>query len=229
MGQFNHDKTDMLYLMRAAISAAVLLVVVAAGVPALAQSTQQIEEAAAKTIHRHDIQAALPREDSSEMRHWKLANIPNWVWLCVVILALIVVFYPMLDELMFWRPRHKEDWDGLPEDAALRAQQSLASVAANADELARQGRYMEAIHLLLLHALSVMRLRLRVQFPDSLTSREILRAANLASEGRAALQDMVSRVELSYFGEYPSAEEDYAACRASFDVFVHHLEADPAR
>ncbi len=226
MGQFNHDKTDMLYLMRAAISAAVLLVVVAAGVPALAQSTQQIEEAAAKTIHRHDIQAVLPREDISEMR--KLA-IPNWAWLCVVILALIIVFYPMLDELMFWRPRRKEDWDGLPEDAALRAQQSLASVAANADELARQGRYMEAIHLLLLHALSVMRLRLRVQFPDSLTSREILRAANLASEGRAALQDMVSRVELSYFGEYPSVEEDYTACRASFDVFVHHLEADPAR
>ena len=61
------------------------------------------------------------------------------------------------------------------------------------------------------------------QFADSLTSREILRSTKLSDAGRAALRDIINRVELTYFGQHPAALADYAACRASFNALAHSL------
>ena len=53
---------------------------------------------------------------------------------------------------------------------------------------------------------------------------EILRAVQLPAEGGAALHDLIGRVERSFFGEYPTGAEDYAACRVSFDAFKLALD-----
>ncbi|HZC79118.1 MAG TPA: DUF4129 domain-containing protein, partial [Ktedonobacterales bacterium] len=91
------------------------------------------------------------------------------------------------------------------------------------DELAAQGRFVEAMHVLLLQGLAAIRAGLDEEFADSLTSREILRRARLSDPGRASLRDIVNRVEWTYFGQYPAALADYEACRTSFNTLTQAL------
>jgi hypothetical protein len=98
-----------------------------------------------------------------------------------------------------------------------------ALVIEAADELAASGRFVEAMHLLLLHGLAHIRQRLDQQFSDSLTSREILHSTNLPEAARASLRDVVGRVELTYFGQRPAGLADYTACRESFNALGRAL------
>ena len=94
-----------------------------------------------------------------------------------------------------------------------------------ADELAAQGRFVEAMHVLLLQALADIRKRLQEEFADSMTSREILRSRQVSDALRRPLRDVINRVEWTYFGGHPAARDDYLACRTSFSTLVaalHH-------
>src|SRR4029450_5769080 len=93
---------------------------------------------------------------------------------------------------------------------------SPAEAAFTADELASRGLFREGMHVLLLRAIAEMRERLGTESARSLTSREILRRAKLPETSKASLRDIITRVELSYFGDYPVEARDYAACRESF-------------
>lgn len=217
------------------IRAAVVAVFLSSSVfalPVLAQSADEVEAAAARAVRRQSIQAELPKDDLDEGWRLTLPNIDITTWLlwCAILFGLIAVVYPMRDQLFSSRRRQDEDWDaegGVRQPFGQR--QNFASISENADDLARQGRFMDAIHFLLLHALMEMRQRLKAQFADSLTSREILQATDLPAEASAALRDMITRVETTYFGDHPAAAGDYAACRSSFNQFVRHLEAGGRR
>jgi len=91
---------------------------------------------------------------------------------------------------------------------------------ARADGLARQGRMDEAVHLLLLDAIAVLRERRDPGLPESLTSREVLRRLELTGDARAAFQALVQAVERSLFGGRPAAPDDYDACRSSYRALV---------
>jgi hypothetical protein len=196
---------------------------------AFAHSVQEVEAAAARAIEHRDIQAELPK-DMENISGWTI-NLPDidavtWLLWLAIAFGVVFVLYPLRDQLFLGRMRRPEDWDGHAQGANSKPDESaLALASAHSEELAAQGRYREAIHVLLLHALSEMRQRLKTQFADSLTSREILRAAKLPAAGNAALLDMIGRVERSYFGEYPTGVDDYAACRSSFDTFKLSLSA----
>jgi hypothetical protein len=84
--------------------------------------------------------------------------------------------------------------------------------------MSREGRFVEAMHFLLLQSLADIREQLRETFADSLTSREILRGARLNPAGRSSLREIIAAVERTYFGGYPAQGDDYAACRRNFDV-----------
>jgi hypothetical protein len=101
-----------------------------------------------------------------------------------------------------------------------------AQVAA--DQLARDGRFVEAIHTLLLQSLSDVRKRLDMRFADSLTSREIMRRAKLPGQAELALRDIVGWVERAYFGTHPTGAGDYHACRDRYETFRQALQ-DEAR
>jgi hypothetical protein len=85
-----------------------------------------------------------------------------------------------------------------------------------ADDLAAQGRFVEAMHVLLLLGLDEMRLRLDFRFADSLTSREIVVRSNAPADAKTALREIIQWVELAYFGDHPADRNDYDACRRSF-------------
>ena len=145
------------------------------------------------------------------------------LWLIIAI-AIGVLLYAFRDMIPLLRPGPGGDWSS--DESALddgTARTPAAAVGA-ADELAAKGRFVEAMHVLLLQGLAAIRARLDEQFADSLTSREILRSTRLSDTGRASLRDIVDRVELTYFGQRPAALPDYVACRASFNALTQALD-----
>lgn len=90
----------------------------------------------------------------------------------------------------------------------------------DADELARAGRYADAIHTLLLRTLVELVRATRTRVPSSLTSREILARVPLVPAAREALYQLVSTVELTYFGDDVPSAADYDRCRGEFQRFA---------
>jgi hypothetical protein len=198
--------------------------------PARSQTAGEIEEAAAATVAAIGLQIELPGEP--KVSGWEI-NLPHigfstltlWLALAAAAAFFLYLFRDYLPVIGFGR---SAEWtpDGGAVDDGLAGSPTQAS--ATADDLAGQGRYVEAMHLLLFRAFAELRERLGVNFSDSLTSREILRRADLPEVGKASLKDIITRVELSHFGAYPAEAPDYSACRRSYDALMDLLYARPA-
>jgi hypothetical protein len=87
----------------------------------------------------------------------------------------------------------------------------------NAEALAAEGRFAEAIHVLLLDTLATLARAGRL--PPSLTSREIVGRVPLAPGAREALRALVEAVEVIWFGGAVPAEGDYRRCLERFHAF----------
>jgi hypothetical protein len=181
---------------------------------------------AAKAIKRLDLQQALPREEPEE--GWRLDIPPKLIWAILIAGAvlLVVMFGP---ELLATLPFSRRPGYGDADFAAPAGGTKPAEILAAPDELARQGRFGEAMHVLLLRCLADLRERLGERFADSMTSREILRSTRLSLEGRALLREIVARVELTYFGDHPAGPADYQACRDCFAALADALGREAPR
>jgi hypothetical protein len=195
-----------------------------AGVPALAGDA--VRDAVPGTIRRLDLQTTIPHAAEAEEPS-RLFKIPEFeirreaLWVLAAFGA-VVLAYILRDMLPGWRARDDQGWDtGISGLAGGGATPPIS--LAEADALAGQGRFVEAMHVLLLFCLADIRRRLDLDFADSLTSREIVRRAKLPEDGTAALRGIVTRVELSYFGDYPASRADYDACRERYEVLAGML------
>jgi hypothetical protein len=99
----------------------------------------------------------------------------------------------------------------------------------DADELARLGRYAEAIHTLLLRTLQELARSAALQVAPAETSREILARVPLLGDARVALAGLVTAVEITHFGDDEPSGDDYARCRQQFNVFAQAFRAGSAR
>jgi hypothetical protein len=172
------------------------------------------------------IQASMPKPvadmPSPELR------VPNDVvhillWTGLVLGAGVLAF-ALKDALpaRFARSARWDEVDG--HNGSGRARASRREVGDTADDLARAGRFAEAMHLLLLTSLADLRRRLDLRFADSLTSREIQRRVSLPERGKAAFGALVGAVELTHFGGRPVDEENYWACRSQYDLLTEALD-----
>lgn len=91
-----------------------------------------------------------------------------------------------------------------------------AGTLAEADRLAAEGRFGEAIHLLLLVALARLHHELGPRVAPALTGREVLRLPAVPQGALEPLSRMVRLSELKHFGGREAAEDDYASCRADY-------------
>jgi len=189
--------------------------------PASAQSPEAIEQAVKDSIRSLDLQTSLKR--APEAFQIKLPS--ELIWAALICAALLLLYVLFRDGLRFWR--RPDGWEG-PADADASGAQHPQDALNTADALSREGRFVEAIHLLLLQSLADIRQHLGVQFADSLTSREILRGARLPAQGRTSLREIVAAVEWTYFGGYPAELADYTACRLSFANLRQALSGVPA-
>lgn len=83
-------------------------------------------------------------------------------------------------------------------------------------ELARQGRFEEAVHLLLAGAIADLQRGAGLATEVALTSRELLEQASLRPEPKAAFRELVFAVEVSLFGGLAVGPDDFARCADSF-------------
>ena len=202
------------------VFAAVVVAGLALSPAAWPQSPGPAERAASDSIRSLNLQTELPQR---QQRKSFPVQIPvEVVWLALIAAAGLIL-YLLRDSLPFWR-RSLDQWDDTSAGTQANATPGAIDALGTADQLSRYGRFVEAMHMLLLQSLAEIRQRLGVQFADSLTSREILRGTSLAPQGRAALREIVAAVEWTYFGGYPAEMRDYAACRRSFENLRRALE-----
>jgi len=106
----------------------------------------------------------------------------------------------------------EEEW--APDDAPVR------SWLEEAEALAREGRYAEAIHHLLFRSVEdIARRRPNIVRP-ALTSRELAASPALPARARALFAGIARLVERSLFGGRPVGEKDWVAARDSYTEFA---------
>lgn len=105
-------------------------------------------------------------------------------------------------------------------DVSQLALERLPASLARARQLAAEGRYEEAVHVLLEGALGYLHALANFSLEPAYTSREVLARAPLTSETRRAFKDLVMTVEVSLFGGLAVDDGDFGRCESSF-VTLH--------
>jgi hypothetical protein len=136
----------------------------------------------------------------------------------VLIVALVMILMWVARDLRLGSAEEKLEGEEMPQPTV--DQDVIERPIGDADELARAGRYAEAIHTLLLRTLVELVRATRTRVPASLTSREILGRVPLVPEARAALYTLVATVEVTYFGDEVPGAADYDRCRHDFQAFA---------
>jgi hypothetical protein len=192
--------------------------------PTLAQSTrEEVGKAVERVYDARDYQTEMPQEEPPEV--FQPLVIPDIVkeFIRIVLITLLVVgglllLFFLLNALPTLKDRFKRRAAGPGEIggtaiASDADRERLDLALSQADRLARQGAYGEALHLLLLYCLNEMRRRFGLGLPPSLTSREIIGLSVLPEIRRTGLSVIVSAVEVSHFGGRPVDETTYQLCR----------------
>lgn len=195
--------------------ALVLALVLALAAPSLAEEAREVREALASLGGALGLQDSFPgpKPLAAQPRLEAPGILRVLLWIAVACGAAALAWYLM--DILPKGIARRTRWGAAAEGASA-APGSNAAAQENADDLARQGRFVEAMHLLLLQSLAEMRKRLDQRFADSLTSREILRRAPVSGPARSALGDLIEVVERAYFGDHPAGPAEYQLCRARF-------------
>lgn len=172
------------------------------------------------------------RPEPEEPDETEPLRIPPWLvdtvlWIAGIVVAAIVLYFlaNLLIDLLGGRSLLRLKRNARPSGPAVidtpatldreTRQRSLAE----ADALAAEGRYAEAIHTLLLVAMDRLRRDLGPRVAPALTSREVLKLAPIPGEVEAPLKRMVTLSEIKHFGGRDASAPDYRSCRQDFVRF----------
>jgi len=147
-----------------------------------------------------------------------LAEVLAWVLLGVVLVLLGLWIARAIAERQGKKPEPAPE--PLPSGSPVRREPPLDAAAA----LAAQGRYAEAVHVLLLQAIRQLAERTRTVLPPSRTSREIARLLPLRDEVREPFWELVRAVEVSLFGGLPVGPDDYQRSLAHYRTVLGRCE-----
>ncbi|MGD1876346.1 MAG: hypothetical protein ACFB13_02470 [Kiloniellaceae bacterium] len=195
---------------------------------ALSYDPQEIQDSRDRVLGDSRYQTAPPAPEALPDR--EPLRIPPWLakilfWVVIAAVAALVLFF--LGNLLLDLARNRGVFKGNREKPAaedpLRVETPLRErrggdehTLAEADRLAAEGRFSEAIHLLLLVALDRLHRELGPRVAPAMTSREVLRLPALPGETVAPLTRMVQLSEINHFGGRLAAEPDYHRCRDDF-------------
>ncbi|MFN3911175.1 hypothetical protein [Hyphomonas sp.] len=144
-----------------------------------------------------------------------------WAALALVVAGILYFLFGEAIRLRFGgraKPKDRPQDDILPDlrpDAA-----AARSLLEEADALARQGRFAEAVHLLLFRSIEDIQDRLEGGVPVSLTAREISSLGRLPDRAKRALGPIIQVVERSFFGGRPVDAEGWREARSSYETFA---------
>jgi hypothetical protein len=119
------------------------------------------------------------------------------------------------------RPRRRTATAGLPpEDDWTPDEAGARSWLEEADALAREGRFAEAIHHLLFRSIDDIASRRPALVRPALTSRELAASRTLPSRARELFAGIARDVERSLFGGRPVSEGEWIEARKSYSDFA---------
>ncbi|MCG8361076.1 MAG: hypothetical protein MI920_36430 [Kiloniellales bacterium] len=203
-----------------AVRAASDVAVRAAVEEVFADSAIQTEIPQARGVVRAEVRPPLQAPDG-------LSEVARFLfWVLVLAGAGLVVFFiaQALPESLRLRRKAASEAEERREAVNDGALSSLEDALRQADRLAKEGRAGEAVHLLLLASLALLRQRVEPEPPLSWTSREVLRAISLPEQAGQSLSRLVGTTEISRFGGRVCSQESYLDCRRSYETFVAALE-----
>lgn len=106
-------------------------------------------------------------------------------------------------------------------DADMRPSAAKArTLLADADRLAAEGQFGEAVHLLLFRSIEDIDARWPHLLRPALTSRDIAAHAGLPPTARDTFAGLARVVERSFFGGAKVGAEDFAHCRDAYAAFA---------
>ena len=149
------------------------------------------------------------------------ARILLWTVLAVLAAALAWLIYQRVRHGVWqWRrvpaaaaePLDEEEW--IPEQAPARRW------LEEADALAAQGRYAEAIHHLLIRSVEDIARRKPALVKPSVTSRELAAATAIPGEARALFSGIARLVERSLFAGRPVGLAEWTQARSDYADFA---------
>jgi hypothetical protein len=141
------------------------------------------------------------------------------LWMTVGVVVIMAVIW-VVQALRYRQADEAVAEPGPGDEGAAARAAMVARPLGDAEALAAQGRFGEAIHALLLRTIEGLARSLPTGLPRSLTSREIIGRVPMPESARNALSGLVAAVELSYFGTSVPGAAEYQACRARFQEFA---------
>src|SRR5262245_565212 len=142
-------------------------------------------------------------------------------WIGIAALAALILYFVGRELLRHFRNRVPKDAAG--DDAApdWRPPPARArALLADADRLAAEGRFAEAVHLLLYRSVEDIDAKRPNAVKPAFTSRDILALSALPAVARRSLGRLVTTVEWSFFGGRPLEAKDFSECRAAYEEFA---------
>lgn len=152
-----------------------------------------------------------------------LVKVLGWVLIAALGLFLLYLFVPVVRETVdgalarFRRPRpagEEDDRHWQPDHAAAR------NLLAEADALAAEGRFDEAVHLLLGRSLEDIQSRRPGLLKPALTARAIAAMRDLPDAARGAFAAIAEAVERSRWARRALAQADWLDARSSYERFA---------
>lgn len=149
---------------------------------------------------------------------WSAPAATPLMWIAVLLLVLFLLYHfvpafaQWVDNLRFGRKRDEDEVDpvGQAEAGAARA------LLAEADALAAEGRYAEAVHLLLYRSVEDIEGRRPGLVKPAMTSRDLAEAEGLPAIARGAFSRIARAVEISLFGGRAIDAMAWEKCRNAY-------------
>ena len=152
-----------------------------------------------------------------------IGQVAGYLLILLIIIAIFAGLYLVLGESFTLRGKQKEkhadpDLSTAPD---LRPEQTRArALLEDADALAAEGRFAEAVHLLLFRSIDDIQTKKTGVIGRSLTSREIGALGVLPGPVRDTLLPIIRIVERSFFGGQDVNETSWREARASYEQFA---------
>lgn len=148
----------------------------------------------------------------------------QWVFWAGVVIVVGIVLWAIVLEVMKRLPSARRARKAEPpaaEPPTFRPTQARArALLEEADRLAREGRYGEAVRVLLHRSIEDIEASFPVAIGPAMTSREIARLDPLSAHGRDVFSQIARAVELSLFGGRALDAGNYAECRKAYEGFA---------
>ncbi len=133
---------------------------------------------------------------------------------CLLLSPVARLFLTTRFERLFARDHLKADAPWRP------TREAVVALLGDIDALAAEGRYDEAVHLLLVRSVADINAYRPDMVRSHYSARDILNHPLLPEAARPAFRQIVEWVEKSYFAGIAAGKAGFEACRAAYVAFV---------